>query len=62
MITDCCLLGNYREIAQLSAKSDNYENLLREISQLVDGRMSEQIKQTLDKVCVARLALRGLAC
>ncbi|RDW86414.1 fungal specific transcription factor domain-containing protein [Aspergillus mulundensis] len=37
------------QISQLSAKSNDYENLLREMSQFVDGRMSERIKNTLDK-------------
>ncbi|OJI99574.1 hypothetical protein ASPVEDRAFT_26374 [Aspergillus versicolor CBS 583.65] len=31
------------------SKLNYYENLLREINQLIDGRMSEQIKHTLDK-------------
>ncbi|KAL4779167.1 fungal-specific transcription factor domain-containing protein [Aspergillus varians] len=37
------------QITKLSAKSDDYENLLREVSHFVDGRMSERIKSILDK-------------
>ncbi|KAL4772157.1 fungal-specific transcription factor domain-containing protein [Aspergillus nidulans var. acristatus] len=37
------------QISKLSAKSDDYERLLREISQIVDGRAAERIRYTLDK-------------
>ncbi|KAL2810683.1 fungal-specific transcription factor domain-containing protein [Aspergillus granulosus] len=37
------------ELAKLSAKSEDYESLLREISCFVDGRTSERIKNVLDK-------------
>ncbi|KAL2796911.1 fungal-specific transcription factor domain-containing protein [Aspergillus keveii] len=37
------------ELAKLSAKSEDYESLLRELSYLVDGRTSERIKNILDK-------------
>ncbi|KAL4906115.1 hypothetical protein BDW74DRAFT_151301 [Aspergillus multicolor] len=37
------------QISQLSTKTSDYENLLREICQFVDGRTSERIKNVLDK-------------
>ncbi|KAI9368917.1 fungal-specific transcription factor domain-containing protein [Aspergillus egyptiacus] len=37
------------ELAKLSAKSHDYENLLREISFIVDGRTSQRIRSTLEK-------------
>ncbi|KAL4884692.1 fungal-specific transcription factor domain-containing protein [Aspergillus karnatakaensis] len=37
------------QLSKLEAKSEDYENLLREISYLVDGRTSERIRYTLDK-------------
>ncbi|KAL2827017.1 fungal-specific transcription factor domain-containing protein [Aspergillus cavernicola] len=37
------------QLAMLSAKSDDYENLLRDIGYIVDGRTSERIRSTLDK-------------
>ncbi|KAL5002300.1 fungal-specific transcription factor domain-containing protein [Aspergillus recurvatus] len=38
-----------RQISKLSAKSDEYEILLRDIGQIVDGRTAERIRYTLDK-------------
>ncbi|KAL4754103.1 hypothetical protein BDW72DRAFT_158463 [Aspergillus terricola var. indicus] len=37
------------QISKLSVKSDDYERLLREISQIADGRTAERIRYTLDK-------------
>jgi hypothetical protein len=39
-----------RQLDILSVKTQDYENLLREIGSLVDSRTSERIKCTLDKV------------
>ncbi|KAL4979299.1 fungal-specific transcription factor domain-containing protein [Aspergillus desertorum] len=37
------------QLSKLSAKSDDYENLLREVGQIVDSRTAERIRYTLDK-------------
>lgn len=35
---------------ELSSKTQEYENLLRDIGNFVDGRTAERIKTTLEKV------------
>lgn len=40
----------HRQLDILSVKTQDYENLLREIGSMVDSRTSERIKSMLDKV------------
>lgn len=40
----------YRELSSLSAKVEDYENLLKDISTYVDGRTADRVLATLNKV------------
>ncbi|KAL4915297.1 fungal-specific transcription factor domain-containing protein [Aspergillus aurantiobrunneus] len=51
---ECCYPVSWRDrmkgqLTKLSAKSDEFENLLRDISYHVDGQVSERIKSALEK-------------
>lgn len=39
-----------RQLDKLEIKTQEYENLLKEIGNIVDGRTAERIRNTLDKV------------
>lgn len=50
----------FRQLNKLSTKTSDYENLLRDLSSVVDGRAAERIKLVLEKVSfnsVARCVL-----
>lgn len=49
----CLVLGltPARNLEDLSNKSREYENLLKDIGNIVDGVTCERIRDALDKVC-----------
>lgn len=52
-------VAEYRQMDSLTVKVREYENILKDMEHVVDGRMSERIKDALDKVGLVDVAIIG---
>lgn len=52
-------VAEYRQMDSLTVKVREYENILKDMEHVVDGRMSERIKDALNKVGLVDAAIIG---
>lgn len=51
MKSDADRVRKIRQVEKLSEKAQDYENLLKDLGNLVESRTADRIKSLLDKVC-----------